>query len=50
MFKVNNNDLDNIIKKIDNFSLDVNNKILDNNNQLKISIYFLFLLMKKLNN
>jgi len=36
MFKVNNNDLDNVIKKIDDFSLDVNNKILDNNNQLKI--------------
>ena len=36
MFKVNNNDLDNVIKKIDDFSLDVNTKILDNNNQLKI--------------
>jgi hypothetical protein len=32
MFKVNNNDLDNIIKKIDDFTLDINNKqILDNN-------------------
>ena len=36
MFKVNNNDLDNVIKKIDDFSLDINNKVLDYGNQLKI--------------
>ena len=36
MFEINNKDFYNIIKKIDNFKLNINNNVLDNNNnQLK---------------
>jgi hypothetical protein len=36
MFEINNNHLENVIKKIDDFSLEINNEVLDINNQLKI--------------